>query len=177
MCIRDRASVITDEGSKPEILSRVAQTTAALIRLKPVWNYRSIPLSSKIRLMRSERGKKTRQTEEEMGKQHQGMDKPGVRQVPEGSGEPRIRYRQKLGRINLFEQSKQRQNVVKRAQSTVSFVKPRHRRLLPLLCHNSHFDYHTTSLLVRAPTRDRMVASSNPGRSGGRIFFSRANFV
>ena len=30
-------SVITDEGSKPEILSRIAQTTAALTRLKPVW--------------------------------------------------------------------------------------------------------------------------------------------
>ena len=27
------------------------------------------------------------QTEEEVGRQHQGMDKPGVRQVPEGSGE------------------------------------------------------------------------------------------
>ena len=26
------------------------------------------------------------QTEEEMGRQHQGMDRPGVRQVPEGSG-------------------------------------------------------------------------------------------
>ena len=34
----------------------------------------------------SERGKKTRQTEEEVGR-HQGMDRPGVRQVPEGSGE------------------------------------------------------------------------------------------
>ena len=37
--------------------------------------------------MRSERGKKTRQTEEEVGRQYQGMDRPGVRQVPEGSGE------------------------------------------------------------------------------------------
>ena len=46
-------SVITDEGSKPEILSRIAQTTAALTRLKPVWNDRSISLSPKIRLMRS----------------------------------------------------------------------------------------------------------------------------
>ena len=46
-------SVITYEGSKPEILSRIAQTTAALTRLKPVWNDRSISLSSKIRLMRS----------------------------------------------------------------------------------------------------------------------------
>ena len=37
--------------------------------------------------MHSERRKKTRQTEEEVGRQHQGMDVPGVRQVPEGSGE------------------------------------------------------------------------------------------
>ena len=41
-------SVITDEGSKPEILSRIVQTTAALTRLKPVWNDSSISLSSKI---------------------------------------------------------------------------------------------------------------------------------
>ena len=43
-------SVINDEGSKPEILSRIAQTTAALTRFKPVWNGRSITLSFKIRL-------------------------------------------------------------------------------------------------------------------------------
>ena len=36
---------------------------------------------------RSKRGKKTRQTEEELGRQHQGMDKPGVCHVPEGSEE------------------------------------------------------------------------------------------
>ena len=46
-------SVITDDGSKPEILPRIAQTTAALTRLKPVWNNRSFSLSSKIRLMHS----------------------------------------------------------------------------------------------------------------------------
>ena len=46
-------SVISDEGSKPEILSRIAQTTAALTRFKPLWNDRSISFSSKIRLMRS----------------------------------------------------------------------------------------------------------------------------
>ena len=45
--------VINDEGSKPEILSRITQTTAALTRLKPVWNDRSISLSSEIQLMRS----------------------------------------------------------------------------------------------------------------------------
>ena len=46
-------SVITDEGSKPEILPRIAQTTAALTRLISVWIDKSISLSSKIRLMRS----------------------------------------------------------------------------------------------------------------------------
>ena len=169
-------SVITDEGSKPEILSRIAQTTAALTRLKPVWvdkvflsaprydwcaplshrsscmlvnhgpsqqsskekykplnwgttarcytsrtktilpTRKSVPRSSRqldhtktsslsiqtavvwscFPFIRSgqnhlarhnERGKKTRQTEEEVGRQHQGMDRPGVPQFPEGSGE------------------------------------------------------------------------------------------
>ena len=48
-------SVITDEGSMPEILPRIAQTTAALTRLKPVWIDKSISLtlSSKIPLMPS----------------------------------------------------------------------------------------------------------------------------
>ena len=46
-------SIITDEGSKPEILARIRQITAAFARLKPVWNDKSISLSSKIRLMRS----------------------------------------------------------------------------------------------------------------------------
>ena len=34
-------------------------------------------------------GKKTRQTEEEVGRQYQRMDRPGVRQVPKGSEEQR----------------------------------------------------------------------------------------
>ena len=163
-------SVITDEGSKPEILSRIAQTTAALTRLKSVWIDKSISLSSKTRLMRSlvtssflyaceswtltaelqrriqvvemmcyrkilhisykdhvtneEAGNQTtrrppdqvkrcklqwyghvsrssglvktilqgtveggRRQGGQVGRQHQGMDRPGVRQVPEGSGE------------------------------------------------------------------------------------------
>ena len=37
----------------------------------------------------SERGKKTRRTEEEVGRQHLGIDRPGDRQVPEGSGKQR----------------------------------------------------------------------------------------
>ena len=46
-------SILTDDGPKPEIPSRIAQTTTALTRLKPVWIDKSISLSSKIRLMRS----------------------------------------------------------------------------------------------------------------------------
>ena len=46
-------SVITDEVSKPELLCRIAQATAALTRLKPIWIDKSIFLSSKIRLMHS----------------------------------------------------------------------------------------------------------------------------
>ena len=46
-------SVLTNEGSKPETLSGIAETTAALTRLKSVWNDTSISLSSKIRLMGS----------------------------------------------------------------------------------------------------------------------------
>ena len=48
--------------------------------------FRSSGLAKTI-LQGSERGKKTRQTEEEVGRQHQVMDRPRVRQVPEGSGE------------------------------------------------------------------------------------------
>ncbi|GFN97081.1 endonuclease-reverse transcriptase [Plakobranchus ocellatus] len=44
--------IISDEGSKPEILSRIAQTTAALTKLKLIWNPKNIAISSKIRLLR-----------------------------------------------------------------------------------------------------------------------------
>ena len=46
-----QGSVITDEGSKPEIHFRIAQITAALTRLKRVLNDRSISVNSKRRLM------------------------------------------------------------------------------------------------------------------------------
>ena len=53
-----------------------------------VWTYLPFTRSCQNRFARhSERRKKTRQTEEEVGSQRQEMDRPGVRQVPEGSGE------------------------------------------------------------------------------------------
>ena len=44
---------------------------------------RSSGLAKTILRRYSERRKNTRQTKEEVGRQHQGMDRPGVRQVPE----------------------------------------------------------------------------------------------
>ena len=42
-------AVITDQVSKlPEVLSIIAQTTAALAKLKTIWNDKHISLSSKI---------------------------------------------------------------------------------------------------------------------------------
>ena len=51
-----------------------------------VWSCLSFIKSGQNHLAKhSKRGKKTRQTE--VGRQHQGMDRPGVQQVPESSGE------------------------------------------------------------------------------------------
>ena len=53
-----------------------------------VWSCLLFIMSGQNHIARhSERGKKTRQTEEEVGRRHQEMDRPGVRQVPKGSGE------------------------------------------------------------------------------------------
>ena len=50
-----------------------------------VWSYLPFIKSGKKHLARhSERGKKTRQTEEEVGRQHQEMGRPGVRHSPRG---------------------------------------------------------------------------------------------
>ena len=46
-------AIISNDGSKPEILSRIAQTTAALSRLKIIWRDKNISLASKIKLMRT----------------------------------------------------------------------------------------------------------------------------
>ena len=46
-------AIISNEGSKPEILSRIAQTTAALFRLKIIWRDKNILLAYKVKLMRT----------------------------------------------------------------------------------------------------------------------------
>ena len=46
-------AIVSDEGSKPEVLSRIAQTTTAVAKLKVIRNEKNITISSKIGLMRS----------------------------------------------------------------------------------------------------------------------------
>ena len=46
-------AVPSDHGSKPAVLSRIAQATAALTKLKPIWRDNNISLGSKVKLMRS----------------------------------------------------------------------------------------------------------------------------
>ena len=45
--------VVSDDGFKPEILSRIAQATAALTKLKPNWRNNNISLGPQVKLMRS----------------------------------------------------------------------------------------------------------------------------
>ena len=46
-------AIVSDEGSKLEVLSRIAQITAVVTKLKVIWDDKNITISSKIRLMRS----------------------------------------------------------------------------------------------------------------------------
>ena len=46
-------AIISNEGSKPEILSRIAQTTSALSRLNIIWRDKNTSLASKVKLMRT----------------------------------------------------------------------------------------------------------------------------
>ena len=45
--------VVSDDSSKPEVLSRIAQATAAPSKLKPIWTDNNISLGSKVKLVRS----------------------------------------------------------------------------------------------------------------------------
>ena len=46
-------AIISNEGSKPKILSRIAQTTAAFSRLKIIWRDKNFSLASKVKLTRT----------------------------------------------------------------------------------------------------------------------------
>ena len=73
-----------DHVTNEEVRAKIQQTIGphedllTIVKRRKLWWYGHISCSSglaKTILQGSERGKKTRQTEEEMGRQHQGMDK------------------------------------------------------------------------------------------------------
>ena len=82
---------VTNEEVRAKIQQAIAPYEDLLTmvkRRKLQWHGLPFIMSGQNHLARhSERGKKTRQTEEEVERQHQGMDRPGVCQVPEGSRE------------------------------------------------------------------------------------------
>ena len=45
-------AIVSDDGSTPEVHSRIAQATAALTKLKPIWRDNNISIGSKVKLMR-----------------------------------------------------------------------------------------------------------------------------
>ena len=45
-------AIVSDDGSKPQILSRIEQASAALSLLKPIWRDNNISLGSKMKVMR-----------------------------------------------------------------------------------------------------------------------------
>ena len=45
-------AVVSDDSSKPEVLSRIAQVTTAFTKLKPIWRDNNISLGSKVKPMR-----------------------------------------------------------------------------------------------------------------------------
>ena len=44
-------AVVSDDGSKPEVLSRIAKATAAFTKVKSIWRDNNISLGSKVKLM------------------------------------------------------------------------------------------------------------------------------
>ena len=85
---------VTNEEVHAKIQQKIGphEDLLTIVKRRKLWWYGHISCSSglaKTILQGSKRGKKARQTDEEVGRQYQGMDRPRVCQVPEGSAEQR----------------------------------------------------------------------------------------
>ena len=84
LCLhQDHVTNEEDRATIPQAIEPLEGLLTIAKRCKLKWRGH---VSRSSGLAKSAREKKTRQTEEEVGRQHQGMNRPGVRQVPEGSG-------------------------------------------------------------------------------------------
>ena len=92
---QDTAHLLKDHVTNEEVFAKIQQTIglhedltiANSSKLKGCGHVSSSLGLAKTILQGSDRGKKTGKTEEEMGRQHQGRDRPGVRQIAKDSGE------------------------------------------------------------------------------------------
>ena len=92
---QDTAHLIKDHVTNEEVFAKIQQTIglhedltiANSSKLKGCGHVSCSLGLAKTILQGSDRGKKTGKTEEEMGRQHQGRDRPGVRQIAKDSGE------------------------------------------------------------------------------------------
>ena len=84
---------VTNDGhAKIQQAIRPQEDLQTMVKRCKLQRYGHVSCSSglaKTILQGSKRGKKARQTDEEVGRQYQGMDRPRVCQVPEGSAEQR----------------------------------------------------------------------------------------
>ena len=77
-----------DHVTNEEVHAKIQQDHRKEMQTAVVWKCLPFLRSGLTHLARhSEKGKKTRQAEDDVGRQHQGMDRPGVCQIPEGSRE------------------------------------------------------------------------------------------
>ena len=99
---------VTNEEVRAKIQQAIGpyEDLTTVKRRKLQWSGHVSRLSSlaKTILQDSEKGKKTRQTEEKVGRQRQGMDRPGVRQVPEGGGEQGKKWRKLVVKSSVVPQ-------------------------------------------------------------------------
>ena len=85
-------AVVSDDGIKQEVLSRIAQATVALTKLKPIWRDNNISLGPKVKLMpplsfpyfcyRAQRKETEKETDRRSGgRQYQTVDRNGLCQL------------------------------------------------------------------------------------------------
>ena len=101
---QDTAHLIKDHVTNEEVFAKIQQTIglhedltiANSSKLKGCGHVSCSLGLAKTILQGSDRGKKTGKTEEEMGRQHQGRDRPGVRQIAKDSGEQKRQKKKKM---------------------------------------------------------------------------------
>ena len=94
-CYRKTHISYKDHVTNQEVRAKIQQAIEphkdlTIVKTRNLQWYGHVSRSSglvKTILQGTVKGKKTRRTKEEVGRHHQGMDWPGVGQVPEGSGE------------------------------------------------------------------------------------------